>query len=152
MATDYDVLLSKPAIFDDLAKPINSIDIKPTAILEPPPIPPTHLAISPYTDLPHLLNLATVSLQEQLLAHALVKMESVREDYARAPYVDSFNWPEVIADLRQRAEAINHKWSAQEFYIVAFRSQIPPTTNYGDLGDLDKAAHKEAIQSGGFLK
>jgi translation initiation factor 3 subunit H len=35
---------------------------------------------------------------------------------------------------------------------VVFRSQIPPTTVYADLGALDKAAHEEATKSGGFLK
>ncbi|RYP05848.1 hypothetical protein DL764_003522 [Monosporascus ibericus] len=37
------------------------------------------------------------------------------------------------------------------FFIVAFRSQIPPTTAYEELGVLDKAAHAEATASGGFL-
>lgn len=32
------------------------------------------------------------------------------------------------------------------------RSQISPTTDYSHLGALDKAAHAEAVQSGGFLK
>jgi hypothetical protein len=35
---------------------------------------------------------------------------------------------------------------------VVFRSRIPPTTDYAHLGELDKAAHAEAMASGGFLK
>lgn len=133
---------------------------------------PTHMIISPYTDEPHLLDLRTVDVQEQLLAHALVRLQSSRDDYATANYVESFNWNEVAQDLRSRVAAIGHHCTAQTFYIVVFRlvllvllaattsgaksnknsSQILPTTNYSHLGALDKAAHAEAGQSGGFLK
>lgn len=119
---------------------------------EPPAVEATHLVISPYTDDPNLLDLTTVSLQEQLLAHALVKLKPLIEEYARAPYIEIFNWSEIIDDLRERAHVANHFWTEQVFYIVVFRSQITPTTDYGHLGDLDKAAHAEAVQSGGFLK
>ena len=79
------------------------------------------MIISPYTDGPHLLDLRTVNVQEQLLAHALVKLQSLRDDYASAGYVETFNWDEVATDLRERAAAIAHKWTAQTFYIVVFR-------------------------------
>lgn len=54
--------------------------------------------------------------------------------------------------VKETAAASNFTWKENFFYIVVFRSQIPPTTIYEDLGALDKAAHEEATQSGGFLK
>lgn len=82
---------------------------------------PTYMAISPYTDEPHLLDLRTVNVQEQLLAHALVKLRSLRDDYATASYVEIFNWEEIAQDLRNRAAATHLRWTAQTFYIVIFR-------------------------------
>lgn len=110
------------------------------------------LIISPYIETPHLLDLSTVEPQAQLLAIALTGLKSVREDYATAPYGEIFNWSEVIATLRQLCAAKEQIWTEQIFYIVVFRSQIPPTTDYSHLGVLDKAAHAEAMKSGGFLK
>lgn len=110
------------------------------------------LVISPYIETSHLLDLSTVEPQAQLLAIALTGLKSVREDYATAPYGQIFNWSEVIAALRQLCAAKEQTWTEQIFYIVVFRSQIPPTTDYSHLGVLDKAAHAEAMKSGGFLK
>ncbi|KAL3420817.1 UPF0643 protein [Phlyctema vagabunda] len=110
------------------------------------------LLVSPYPEYDHLLDLRTVDAANQLLAKALVGMKCSRSDYATAPYVDNFNWSDVISSLRDFSEATNYDWKEQSFYIVVFRSQIPPTTVYSDLGALDKAAHAEATQSGGFLK
>lgn len=153
MANDNGLsVLGKTALSNTSVEPSDSIKITITPIAKPEPTPPTHLVISPYTDAPHLLDLRTVGIQEQLLAHAFIKMRSLREDYARAPYLDIFNFTEVIEGLRQRAEAANHSWKEQTFYIVVFRSQVPKTTDYSHLGDLDRAAHVEAVQSGGFLK
>lgn len=146
------VFVDRIAASDTPVEPSKAIDVTIAPILEPEPIPSSHLVISPYTDAPHLLKLDTVGIQEQLLAHALAGMKSVIEDYALAPYTSIFNWAEIVEDLRRRAEAIGHIWKEQIFYIVVFRSQIPPTTDYSNLGDLDKAAHAEAVQSGGFLK
>lgn len=116
------------------------------------PDEPRYLVVSPYTDQEHLLDLQTVDTENQLLALALVHMTHLREDYATAPYLDTFNWDEVIESLRALARKRDHAWKETSFYIVAFRSQIPPTTVYSDLGVLDKAAHVEATASGGFLK
>lgn len=110
------------------------------------------IIISPYVEAPHLLYLQTLEPQAQLLAWALRGLRSVREDYATAPYVDIFNWTEVIATLRQLVAEKRQTWIEQTFYIVVFRSQIPPTTDYTHLGVLDKEAHAEAMKSGGFLK
>lgn len=82
---------------------------------------PTHMIISPYTDAAHLLDLRTVDVQEQLLAHALAKLQSLRPDYATANYVATFNWDEVASDLRSQAAAIDLAWTARTFYIVVFR-------------------------------
>jgi hypothetical protein len=49
------------------------------------------LIVSPYEDEPHLLDLRTLDLANQLLAKALVGLNCLREDYATAPYVDIFN-------------------------------------------------------------
>lgn len=110
------------------------------------------LQVSPYTEQAHLLDLQTLDEENALLALALVQMKNTRDDYATAPYLDTFNWAEIMESLRALARERNHHWRETSFYIVAFRSQIPPTTVYADLGVLDKAAHAEATASGGFLK
>lgn len=110
------------------------------------------LIVSPYDEEPHLLDLRTLDTANQLLAKALTGLKCLRDDYATAPYVEIFNWSEIIESLRKQAEVANYDWKENFFYIVVFRSQIPPTTVYADLGVLDKAAHAEATKSGGFLK
>lgn len=111
-----------------------------------------YLVVSPYTERGHLLDLETLNKENQILAVALSRLKNVREDYATGPYLEIFNWTEVIDTLRTLVRESGHSWKETSFYIVAFRSQIPPTTVYGDLGVLDKAAHVEATASGGFLK
>ncbi|TVY20050.1 UPF0643 protein PB2B2.08 [Lachnellula arida] len=110
------------------------------------------LIVSPYEEEPHLLDLRTLGSANQLLAQALTGLKCLRDDYATAPYVEIFNWAEVIESIRQQVTTSNFNWKENSFYIVVFRSQIPPTTVYADLGILDKAAHAEATKSGGFLK
>ncbi|KAG5933024.1 hypothetical protein E4U53_001122 [Claviceps sorghi] len=107
---------------------------------------------SPYTDRDHLLDLETLDNENALLARALSRLRAVREDYATASYKESFNWPEVFHELRQIVANSGKEFKETSFYVVAFRSQIKPSTDYSHLGDLDKAAHAEAIASGGFLK
>ncbi|KAL7628454.1 hypothetical protein AAE478_002657 [Parahypoxylon ruwenzoriense] len=110
------------------------------------------LIVSPYTEQEHLLDLRTVDAENALLARALIGMRSLRSDYATAPYIEIFNWDEVIEELTRLVRQHGHEWKETSFFVVAFRSQIPPTTVYEDLGVLDKAAHAEATASGGFLK
>ena len=110
------------------------------------------LIVSPYVEKEHLLDLDTLDVENQLLAQALANFTCLRDDYATSPYLDTFNWPEIIEEVRALARKRQHKWKETSFFIVAFRSQIPPTTVYADLGVLDKAAHAEATESGGFLK
>ncbi|KAI9644926.1 hypothetical protein NHQ30_006960 [Ciborinia camelliae] len=113
-----------------------------------------YLVVSPYDEKPHLLDLQTLDKPNQLLARALVGLKCLREDYATAPYIETFNWQEIIDSLRKLAKTSHHTWEEESFYIVVFRSQVPPETvaHYSDLGVLDKAAHAEATESGGFLK
>ena len=111
-----------------------------------------YLVASPYTEQEHLLDLESVDAESGLLAEALSLMRNTREDYATAPYAESFNWDKVMAELKAAAQRRGHRWKEASFFVVAFRSRIPPTTVYGDLGVLDKAAHAEATASGGFLK
>ena len=110
------------------------------------------LVVSPYAFQPHLLDLRTLEYSQNLLARALTLLKPVRTDYATAPYHESFNWASVIDHLRFLNEEAGHFWSWQHFYIVVFRSQVPPTTNRVELGELDEKAHAEATQSGGLLK
>ena len=110
------------------------------------------LVQSPYTEKEHLLDLRTLDPENALLAQALTHLRSIRSDYATAPYADSFNWPEVFSELKQLVDASGKGFRETSFYVVAFRSQIKPSTEYSHLGALDKAAHAEAVASGGFLK
>ena len=110
------------------------------------------LVVSPYTSLSHLLDLRYLDVSQQLLAKALTILESIREDYAAAPYIISFNWTDVFAHLRNLTQRYGHIWRRQHFYIVVFRSQVPATTNRVELGELDQRSHTEAMKSGGLLK
>lgn len=107
---------------------------------------------SPYVDKEHLLDLQTLDNENALLTQALSRLQAVREDYATASYTESFNWSEVLDELKQLVAKSGKQFKETSFYIVAFRSQIKPSTDYSHLGELDKAAHAEAIASGGFLK
>lgn len=113
-----------------------------------------YIVVSPYTEQQHLLDLASLDPENQILALALTQLTCLREDYATAPYRDTFNWDQIIDNVRTLARKRNHTWKETSFFVVAFRSQVFESTveNYADLGELDKAAHAEATASGGFLK
>ncbi|CAF9941020.1 MAG: hypothetical protein ALECFALPRED_008966 [Alectoria fallacina] len=112
----------------------------------------THLVVSPYNSLPHLLDLRLLGEKQRLLAKALTVLESVRGDYATAQYHECFNWDVVIDLLKSLLELSDYQWKRQYFYIVVFRSQVPPTTDRTHLGGLDQKSHAEAMKSGGLLK
>ena len=114
--------------------------------------PGSHLVVSPYTSFPHLLDLRPLKEPQRLLANALTILQSTRPDYALAPYHQSFNWDAVTHRLKSLLELSTHQWQRQHFYIVVFRSQIPPTTDRTHLGMLDQRSHIEATKSGGLLK
>ena len=116
------------------------------------PDPENHLVVSPYTSLPHLLDLRPLKEPQRLLAKALTILQSTRPDYALAPYYQSFNWDAVTHRLKSLLELSTHQWQRQHFYIVVFRSQVPPTTDRTHLGLLDQRSHAEATKSGGLLK
>ncbi|KAL7272179.1 hypothetical protein RUND412_005027 [Rhizina undulata] len=107
---------------------------------------------SPYTDLPHLLDLDTLTEPYQLMARALTIMRPLTEKYATEPYVAAFNWPEVVAKLYELSEEGSYNFPKTTFYIIVFRSRLPPTTDHEYLGKLDENAHVEAVKSGGLLK
>lgn len=111
-----------------------------------------YLVTSPYTEDDHLLDLVSLNQENQILALALTKMRAIREDYSTALYLDSFNWEEVIDSVRQLVAKRGAAFKETTWYIVAFRSRIKSAEEYPDLGALDKAAHAEAMASGGFLK
>ncbi|CRK31727.1 hypothetical protein BN1708_005529 [Verticillium longisporum] len=110
------------------------------------------LVHSPYTERDHQLDLHTLDHENALLARAMTKMECTRTDYATAPYTESFNWRDVHDELRRLVKESGKPFKETSFYVVVFLSQIPPTTVYADLGALDKEAHREANEFGGFLK
>lgn len=112
----------------------------------------TRLIASPYNDVPHLLDLETLDTQSRLLALALASFKSVRDDYATASYIENFNWNEVFDLVKSFAKAEGHRWTAQSFYVVAFRSILLPGVDNDHLHALDAYSHQEAVASGGLLK
>lgn len=131
-----------------------AVSVSDTKLKEGPSAPqtPRYIVASPYTDTEHLLDLDSLDIENQLLSEALQRMRAVTEEYATRPYVESFNWEEVVGRVRELATTRQHKFKQTSWYIVAFRSQIRSTAVVPDLGALDKAAHAEATASGGFLK
>ena len=80
-------------------------------------------------------------------------LKAIRPDYATASYTSAFNWSEVLECLKSLLKAnVGYQWKEQFFYIVVFRSQIPPSTDRSHLLSLDELSHAEAMQSGGLLK
>ena len=110
------------------------------------------LVVSPYVVHPHLLNLSTITKPQQLLAKALTIMTPIRQDYATAPYQESFNWSEIVSTLQGLTDAFGILWNRTSFYIVVFRSRVLPSTDRSELGALDQRSHAEAMKSGGLLK
>lgn len=110
------------------------------------------LVVSPYAFAPHLLRLNTVSKPNQLLAKALTQMRAIRDDYATAAYIESFNWSTIVDHVKNLSEKAAYEWQPETFYIVVFRSRVKPNTNRVDLGLMDADAHEEAMESGGLLK
>ncbi|EED24070.1 conserved hypothetical protein [Talaromyces stipitatus ATCC 10500] len=110
------------------------------------------LIASPYNDPLNLLDLKTLETPYQLLAKALTIFKPIRDDYAVAPYVESFNWQAVVDFLRDLSIAEGYKWKRQRFYVVSFRSTLKPVIDSQRLHDLDYHSHQEAVASGGLLK
>lgn len=110
------------------------------------------LVVSPYVAHEHLLNLATITEPQRLLAKAMTVMTPIRSDYATASYQESFNWSEIICTLKDLITATGLHWVQQSFYVVVFRSQVLASTDRTHLASLDERSHAEAMKSGGLLK
>ena len=110
------------------------------------------LIVSPYNDEPHLLDLTRYDVACQLLAKTLTIFKPIRDDYATAPYLESFNWQAVFDFLRDLAAAEGYRWEKRSFYVVTFRSQLYPDIDEQWLTELDVHSHREATESGGLLK
>lgn len=112
-----------------------------------------HLLVSsPYMSRDHLLDLRPLETYQSLLSRALTILQPVDEHYATRPYDVAFNWPTVVKQLGSLARSGDYKWESHFFYIVVFRSQLPPTTDRTKLGELDEKSHVEANKGGGLLK
>lgn len=110
------------------------------------------LVVSPYTDRAHLLDPTALNHAQVLLAKALSLLTPITTAYAIVPYVAAFNWDAVFHWLAAAAKADAFTWREQYFYIVIFRSQVPPSTDRSHLDALDKKAHAEAMETNGLLK
>ncbi|KAH0563352.1 hypothetical protein GP486_002087 [Trichoglossum hirsutum] len=110
------------------------------------------LVVSPYVERAHLLDLNTLDKPNRLLAKAMTVMKPVRDDYATAPYKETFNWGHIVETLRGLATAESYDWRRCVFYVVAFRSQSRPEIDRTHLGLMDEKSHEEAMESGGLLK
>ncbi|KAL2834538.1 hypothetical protein BJY01DRAFT_259563 [Aspergillus pseudoustus] len=110
------------------------------------------LITSPYTTPDHLLDLSTLDTANRLLARALAILTPIRDDYATAPYTESFNWPAVFEKVHELSTAEDHRWTRQRFYVVAFRSILLADVDGDRLSLLDERSHAEAVASGGLLK
>ncbi len=103
----------------------------------PAPEDDRFIVVSPYTEKEHMLDLETLDVENQLLAHALSNMTCLRDDYATAPYLETFNWDEIIADVRAPARK-RHGCLAKRLPSCSLpsRSRDPPRRIYADLGVL----------------
>lgn len=72
---------------------------------------------------------------------ALHNFRPTSRDYYYSNYADAFNWNELILE-----EEIEKDW-----YIVAFRSVRAVGSTSVDLYKADRAAHEEAVESGGLI-
>lgn len=110
------------------------------------------LIVSPYNEPSHLLDLKTLDIPNRLFAKALSIFKPIRDDYATAEYLDSFNFDAVFEFLRDLSDAESYEWKRQEFYVVVFRSILRADADLEHLHDLDAYSHTEATTSGGLLK
>ena len=142
----------KKSIFSR-AKDFTAADI--ASIAAPPPAQDYDLLqASPYSDRAHLLDLTTLARPLQLFAEALKAMRWIKQEYATSPYDKAFNWDSIV-DIFSRTVSAEHSDSTPEkldFYVIVFRSRVNQHADRQLLGELDKAAHLEAVESGGLLK
>lgn len=111
-----------------------------------------YLISSPYYDFGNQLDLHSLDGQSRLFALALTNLRSIIDGYATAPYMDSFNWPDVFSVLKSMCLDVGLDWQRHEFYAVIFRSRLRKGADRVRLGELDQRSHEEACASGGLLK
>jgi hypothetical protein len=70
----------------------------------------------------------------------LEDLRPIREDYAIAPILESFNWAECLASL-----------DGADWYLVAFRSVRNQHADDRLLYELDARAHEEAMSHTGLV-
>lgn len=112
------------------------------------------LQASPYSDREHLLDLTTLAKPLQLFAEALTGMRWITPEFATAPYNKAFNWDSItdVFSRAMRAERPGEILENLHFYVIVFRSRVNQYADRQLLGELDKAAHLEAVEGGGLLK
>lgn len=112
------------------------------------------LQASPYSEHDHLLDLTTFTEPLQLFAKALTNMRWITPDYATAPYPKAFNWDSIVDAFSSTLSAEQRKAMPDKlhFYVIVFRSRVNEHADRQLLGELDKAAHVEAVEGGGLLK
>lgn len=111
-----------------------------------------YLVTSPYNSSNHLLDLTRLALQDRIFTLALTVLRPIREDYATAPYEDSFNWSDVLEVVRRLSDKVGITWTTRDFYTVIFRSKVRKDCDEKLLTDLDIHSHEEAVVSGGLLR
>lgn len=112
------------------------------------------LQASPYSEHEHLLDLTTLTEPLQLFAKVLTSMRWIKQDYATAPYPEAFNWDSIVNLFSSKMTAEQREAMPEKlhFYVIVFRSRVNEHADRRLLGELDKAAHVEAVEGGGLLK
>lgn len=145
-----EILVTPLTDVQDLDEPINAVNLAPSPH-EGFDLDTTHLISSPYSNSANQLQLSPLDLQSRLFAFALTALKPIRSDYATAPYLESFNWPEVLSTLRTLCLQAEIQWEKQDFYVVIFRSKLLADADRVRLGELDQKSHEEACTSGSLL-
>ena len=110
------------------------------------------LIASPFNLPSNLLDLKSLDVPDQLVAKAFTIFQPTRDDYATAPYTESFNWSAIIAFLQTLSQAQGHHFEKKDYYIVTFRSRLHADADMELMDELDVHSHREATASGGLLK
>lgn len=136
-----------------------SIEKNKDIVSSPTPTTPQNqrfLQASPYPEPTHLLDLHTLTQPLQHFARALTALSPTTPSYATAPYHHAFNWPTVVdiftKSMSKTSTPPSEDESKLDFYVIVFRSRVNSKADRNLLGELDAAAHLEAVQSGGLLK
>lgn len=148
-----------PIIYSPAATPVEektenaaSCRHKQNPVLPPPEH--NYIQTSPYTEQEHLLDLNALTKPHRIMAQALTGMQPLSGQYATMAYKEAFNWEDVVDKVRElsEAEGAGYVFPEMSFYVIVFRSKVPPGVYRPELGDLDKEAHREAVESGWLLK